>query len=83
MKQQLIAFVAIVILALGVAAPALAHHEPEFDKLRDKVNTLVDRVRNQHERIVQLESYVLDLNGRVCALEAEAGGPDPADGCPG
>jgi hypothetical protein len=83
MKRQVVAFVAIVIIALGVAAPALALREPEFGKLRDKVNALVNRVRNQHDRIVQLESYVLDLNGRICALEAEAGGPDPADGCPG
>jgi hypothetical protein len=83
LKRHLIAFVAIVILALGVAAPALAHHEPEFGRLRDKVNALVDRVRNQHDRIVQLESYVLDLNGRICALEVEAGGPNPAEGCPG
>lgn len=75
MKRQVLSWVAIVVLALGVAAPAWAHHQPEFDNLRD-------RVRAHKERIAQLESYVLDLNARICALEAEAGGPDPAEGCP-
>ena len=83
MKRQLLIWVAIVVLALGVAVPAWAHHQPEFDNLRDRVNALVERVRNQKERIVELESYVLDLNGRICALETEAGGPDPGEGCPG
>ena len=83
MKRQLLIWVSIVVLALGVAAPAWAHHQPEFDDLRDRVNALVERVRNQKERIVELETYVLDLNGRICALETEAGGPDPGEGCPG
>ena len=76
MKRQILAWVAVVILALAVAAPALAHHQPEFGNLRDKV-------KHQGERIASLESYVLDLNARICALEAEGGGPDPAEGCPG
>ena len=50
--------------------------KPEFGNLRDKV-------KHQGERIASLESYVLDLNARICALEAEGGGPDPAEGCPG
>ena len=68
MKRHILAWVAVVILALAVAAPALAHHQPEFGNLRDKVH-------RQADRIASLESYVLDLNGRICALEAEAGGP--------
>ena len=76
MKRHILAWVAVVILALAVAAPALAHHQPEFGNLRDKVH-------RQADRIASLESYVLDLNGRICALEAEAGGPDPGEDCPG
>jgi hypothetical protein len=83
MRRQVLIWVAIVVLALSVAAPAWAHHQPEFDGLRDRVNALVEKVRNQKERIVRLESYVLDLNGRICALEAEPGGPDTGEGCPG
>ena len=75
MKKQLIVWIAIVVLALGVAAPALAHHQPEFDNLRQKV-------RDQGHRIAQLESYVLDLNARICALETEPAGPEPGEGCP-
>ncbi|HYH27174.1 MAG TPA: hypothetical protein VEA19_00180 [Actinomycetota bacterium] len=75
MKRQMIVWVAIVVLALGVAAPALAHHQPGFSKLREKV-------RDQAQRIAQLESYVLDLNARICVLEAEPAGPEPGEGCP-
>ena len=32
-KRQLIVWVAILVLALAVAAPALAHHQPEFGNL--------------------------------------------------
>jgi hypothetical protein len=83
MTRQVLSWVAVVVLTLGVAAPAFAHHQPEFGNLRDKVTNLTNRVRGQHTRIVQLESYVLDLNGRICELEAEPGGPNPAEGCPG
>ena len=76
MKRTILAWIAVVVLAVAVAAPALAHHDPEFGNLRQKV-------RNQAERIANLESYVLDLNARICALEAEGGGPDPGEGCPG
>lgn len=75
MKRQILVWMALVILALAVAAPALAHHQPEFGNLRD-------RVKRQAERIASLESYVLDLNARICALEVEGGGPEPAEGCP-
>ena len=75
MKKQILIWVALVVLALGVAAPAFAHHQPELGNLRDKV-------RQQAERISELESYVLDLNARICALEAEPAGPDPGQGCP-
>jgi hypothetical protein len=75
MRRTILLWAALVVLALGVAAPAFAHHQPEFDNLRR-------RVKRQHNRIVQLESYVLDLNGRICALEALGGGPEPAEGCP-
>jgi hypothetical protein len=74
-KRNILMWVAIVVLALGVAAPALAHHQPGFANLREKV-------RQQAARIVQLESYVLDLNARICALENEAAGPEPGEGCP-
>lgn len=63
-------------LAFTLAMPAFAHHQPEFGKLRRKV-------KKQHSRIVRLESYVLDLNGRICALEDQPGGPGPGQGCPG
>lgn len=76
MKRSVLVWIAIVVLALSIAAPALAHHQPGFSRLREKV-------RNQAERIAQLESYVLDLNARICALEAEPAGPEPGEGCPG
>jgi hypothetical protein len=76
MKRQILVWVTLVVLAIAVAAPALAHHQPEFGNLRDKV-------KRQADRIASLESYVLDLNGRICALETESGGPDPGEGCPG
>jgi hypothetical protein len=75
MKRRIMGWVAVIVLALAITAPALAHHQPEFGNLRQKV-------RNQGQRIASLESYVLDLNARICALEAESGGPDPAPGCP-
>jgi len=75
MRRQVVGWVVVIVLALAVAAPAFAHHQPEFGNLREKV-------RNQSERIASLESFVLDLNARICALEAEGGGPDPAPGCP-
>ena len=70
MKRRIGTWITIVILAIAVAAPAFAHHQPE-------VNNLRQRVANQRDRIVELESYVLDLNARICALET-----DPAPGCP-
>ena len=76
MKRSLLVWLVIAVLALSVAAPALAHHQPEFSRLREKV-------RDQAQRIVQLESYVLDLNARICALESEPAGPEPGEGCPG
>ena len=75
MRRNLIIWAAILVLAMAVAAPALAHHQPEFGNLKQKV-------RNQGDRIAQLESYVLDLNARICALEAEPAGPEPGEGCP-
>jgi hypothetical protein len=75
MRRQVVGWVVVIVLALAIAAPAFAHHQPEFGTLREKV-------RNQSERIASLESYVLDLNARICALETEGGGPDPAPGCP-
>jgi len=74
-KRQILVWVAIVVIALGVGAPALAHHQPEVSNLRQKV-------RDQADHIVQLESYVLDLNARICALESEPAGPVPGEGCP-
>jgi hypothetical protein len=75
MKRSVLTWAALVVLALGVAAPAFADHQPEFNNLRR-------RVKKQQTRIVQLESYVLDLNARICELEAQGGGPNPAEGCP-
>jgi hypothetical protein len=75
MKRQILIWVAFVVLALSVAAPAFAHHQPELGNLKEKV-------RQQAERISQLESYVLDLNARICVLETEPAGPEPGEGCP-
>ena len=42
-------YAALSLLAMAVAAPAFAHHQPEFGDLKQ-------RVANQRERIVELES---------------------------
>ena len=70
MTRRFVTWVAIVVLAMAVAAPAFAHHQLEFGDLKQ-------RVANQRERIVELESYVLDLSARICELEEV---PDPS--CP-